>query len=513
MSLGHLCLGVVLALGSVVTEVVLRQPTFFGLTASGGMLAACGLITLLAANRQRTSQSPLAFYLLPYADFAIVGLWLLLFNVSGPIVLFYAYVVVSAALLLGSRHAIVLAAISGATILAISLGQYQDQLVPAITLPHALQVAFTVLSTALALGMIAYLARLFSLNLDRFIALTNRERDETVYARSQVAQQEQQIQDEMENLSNTYARFMEGDIQARALVPNGPLALAGHLLNTLLDQIERLVRAAATRSRMEERITELTQAVDRLSNGDAAALQSLTSPSGTSLDTLTLALARTGRQLILLQQALQHAAGGFTAVFGIASDLSLLHQTLSNTDSALYDLQTRSTQNAVHLHALLESDSGYSEVRSPDRPLLREMELRARQQSSGLELVRSRLGHISAQMEAVETELRRISEGMEQITRGSRPMRAGHPGAITGDLAAHGSQVRPGSGTLTTAQPLPPASPAQARPPSGPLRPSDALPRRFTGPLTPPARMPSEPLDPWQVLSGQAEHEAQSPQH
>src|SRR6185437_12293870 len=167
MALGHLFLGAALALVGVIIAIPLQEPAFFGLAASGGMLGACGLMTMLAINRQRSGQSPLAFYLLPYADFAIVGLWLLLFGVAGPIALFCAYVVISAALLLGSRHAIALTALSGATILAISLEHAQGQIRPASALPFAGQVVFTIVSTTLALGLIAYVSRLFSLNLDR----------------------------------------------------------------------------------------------------------------------------------------------------------------------------------------------------------------------------------------------------------------------------------------------------------------------------------------------------------
>ncbi len=488
MSFGHLALGGTLGLGGAILEGILQEPAFFGLVASGGMLIVCGLITMLAANRQQVNQSPLAFYLLPYADFAIVGLWLLLFGVSGPTVLFYAYVVVSAALLLGSRHAIALTGIAGAIILAMSLGQAYDQITPAITLPHSLQAAFTIVATMLALGLIVYVARLFSLNLDRFIALTNRQHDELFVTRRHMAEQQEQTQSDLEALSNVYARFMSGDTEARAPVPDGSLALAAHILNTLLDQMQRLLHASATRARMEERIAELTQAVERVSNGDATAFQALHGPTGTALDTLTLALARAGRQLILLQQALQHAVGGYTAVLGITADLSLLHQTLSNTDTALQELQMRSSQSAVHLHALLESEGGYTENRSTERPFLREMELRARQQSAGLELLRARLGHISAQLAAVETELRRIAEGMEQITRGTRQVGRGTSGGLAGDAAASSVQVRPVSSSAQTPDTAAQAAPG-SRPPSGALRLSDALPRRFNGPLMTPDRL------------------------
>ncbi|HEY7348040.1 MAG TPA: hypothetical protein VH599_06935 [Ktedonobacterales bacterium] len=512
MSIGHLSLGVALAPIGMILEAVFHEPAFFGLAASGGMLGVCGLITLLAANRQRVSQSPLAFYLLPYADFVIVGLWLLLFSVSGAIVLFYAYVVVSAALLLGSRHAIALAGIAGATILAISLGQYQDQIMPAITLPLEAQITFTIVSTVLALGLIAYVARLFSLNLDRFIATTNRQKDELLLTRRDVTEQQEQIQEEMESLSNTYVRFMAGDTEIRAPVPNGSLALAAHLLNTLLEQMERLARTAAVRARMEERISELTLALGRLSNGDPAALQSLNGPSGTSLDGLTLALARTGRQLILLQQSLQYTAGGFTAVMGISSDLSMVHQTLSNTDSALHELQARAEQSAVHLHTMLEGEGSRNENRSTERPFLREMELRVRQQGVGLELLRARLGHIGSQMETIENELRRVAENMEQITRGTRPARPEQPGASLVDMAAPGAQLRPINVPPPTPDSGSPVAPAPMRPASGALRTADALPRRFTGPLSPPSRAPEKP-EPWQTPLGQAEHEASGPRH
>jgi hypothetical protein len=491
MSLGHLVLGVLLALGGVGIEIVSRESAFFGLAASGGMLSICGLITLLAVSRQQAGQSPLAFYLLPYADFAIVGLWLLLFSAAGPVILFYAYVVVSAAMLLGSRHALALAGIAGAAILAISLGQYANQVTPAIILSPGEQTAFTIVATTLGLGLIAYVARLFSLNLDRFIALTNRQKEQVVLARRRVVEQQEQTQEALENLSNTYVRFIAGDTEARADVSNSSLSLAGHILNTLLEQIERLWRASAAYSRMEERVGELTLAVDRLSSGDPSAFQALNGPSGTSLDTLTLALARIGRQLLLAQQALQHAVGGYTAVTGIAADLSLLRQALSGADSVLHDLQTRSAQNAVRLHVLLTSEGSIGGKHTPERPILQEMEMRAQQQGDRLGLFRAQLGHIGAQMQAIETELRRIAESMEQLTRLSRPPRADQPGTPAAAPAPNTS-VRPASGPLKTAEGLAPATAAPARRPSGILRPADALPRRFTGPLMSPERSPAE---------------------
>jgi hypothetical protein len=514
MSLGHLWLGLAVALAGILMEVTLHQPASFGLTASGGMLCACGLITLLAASRRRATQSPLAFYLLPYADFAIIGLWLLLFGISGPIALFYTYVVVSAALLLGSRHAITLAGISGATMLTITLGQYEHHMTPAITLPQAAEAPFTAICTVLALGVIAYAASLFSINLDRFIIESNRQNEAVVRARIQIANHHEQTRHAMETLSDTYMRFMEGDIQARAPLSTGPLALTSHLLNTLLDQVEHLLRASSMHTRMEARIGELTLALDRLSSGDMNALQVLASSSGTPLDTMKMALTHTGRQLILLQQALQRSAAGYTAVTSIASDLALLHQALKNTDSALHDLQTRAAQSASYLHTLLDGESGYSEGLHNDRPFLREMELRARQQSAGIEMLHARLGHIGSQLEAVEAELRRIAEGMEQITRAPHLPRTGQPGPNPPEhQTVSGTLLRSSSGPLQRPDTLSSPNSGPLRPASGSLRPSDALPRRFSGPLTPSGYTGSERPGPWQASFGRAEDESNALRH
>ena len=503
MSLGHLILGAVLALGGICIELILRQSSFYGLAASGGMLAICGLITLLAAQRQQNTHSPLAFYLLPYADFAIVGLWLLLFSATGPVVLFYAYVVVSAALLLGSRHAIALACIAGATILAISLGQFQDQVMPAIPLTPEGQVVFTVVSSTLALGLIAYIARVFSLNLDRFIALTNRQRDQVLRARRLTAEQQEQTRSAMEHLSQTYVRFISGETGARAQVPtpNSPLAFATHLLNTLLEQSERQTRAMATHTNLEERIQELSQALDRLGNGDLTALHIVSNPTRTVLDPLTLALGRVGRQLITTQQAFKQAIGGYTAVLGIAGDLSLLHQTLTGADTALRDLQIRAVQSADHVRTLLLNEGDHLATPTTERPALHEMEVRAQQQHTALDLLHARMGHIGAQMQDIETELRRIAESMEHLTRASRPLRAEQPGARSEDKAPS-AQFRLAGGLPQAPDSSPPGVPAPANLPSGTWRASDLLPRRFNGPVIPPGRPPAEPPKPWQALSG-----------
>jgi hypothetical protein len=503
MALGHLFLGAALALGSVIIEIFLQEPAFFGLAASGGMLGACGLITLLAITRQRSRQSPLAFYLLPYADFAIVGLWLLLFGVTGSIVLFYAYVVISTALLLGSRHAIALTAISGAAILAISLEQTQGQVRPAITLLFAGQVTFTIVSTTLALGLIAYVARLFSLNLDRFIALSNRQRGDLLHTRRWMTERQEQTQTDIENLSNTYVRFISGDTKARVLVssPKGSLTFASHLLNTLLEQLERHQHAAAAHQRLEERIGALTQALDRLNNGDITSLQIISDSTGTPLDALALALGRVGRQLLASQQTLKQAIGGYTAVLGLASDLSSLRQTLGATDSALRDIQKRSDLSASYLHTMLEQ-----KVDSTERPILHEMELGAHQQISGAELLRARLGHIGVQMQSIQTELRRIAESMEQLTRISRPLRADQSSAPAD------APTRPESVPSSARENASSAAAAPARAPGNAAMRAQALPRRFTGPLMPSGRQPADKLNAWQVTLGRPETEANGPE-
>ncbi|HEY7356326.1 MAG TPA: hypothetical protein VH590_07660, partial [Ktedonobacterales bacterium] len=466
----------------------------FGLAASGGMLCACGLMTMLGNNRQRTSQSPLAFYLLPYADFAIVGLWLLLFGAAGPIILFYPYVIVSAALLLGSRHAIALTGLAGAAILAVSLGQQQEQGIPAIHLSADGQTTLTILATALAMALIVYVARLFSLDLDRFIALTNRQRDHLFFARRRVAEQQEQARDTMEQLSGAYMRFKSGDTDARAPVPSAdnPLVFAPQLLNALLDQLARQSRAWAAYARLEERISELSYRLDRLSNGDATALQNVTGPTGTSLDTLVLALARIGQQLLSSQQALKQTMGGYTAVLGIAADLSILQQSLGSADSSLHDLQKRSAQSVDHLRARLESVDYLTASSSTDRLSLHEMELRAQEQSAGLDLLRSRLGHIGAQIEVCENELRRITESMEQVARVSRPLSA-TPLNAPADMAALNAPIRPASNAPQPSDSASSRTPAPARAFPRIPRPADPLPRRFTGPLSAGRAQPERP--------------------
>lgn len=493
MSLGHLVLGLALMFGGVIVELLTSEPAFFGLAASGGMLCACGLMTMLGNDRQRANPSPLAFYLLPYADFAIVGLWMLLFGATGPIMLFYPYVIVSAALLLGSRHAIALTGVAGAAILAVSLGQQQEQGMAAMHLSTGEQAALTILATALALALIVYVARLFSLDLDRFIALTNRQRDHLFFARRRVAEQQEQVRGTIEQLSSTYMRFKSGDTEARAQVPSqdSPLAFAPQLLNALLDQLARQSRAWSAHARLEERISELSYRLDRLSNGDATALQNVTGPTGTSLDTLMLALGRIGQQLLSSQQALKRAVGGYTAVLGIADDLSVLQQSLGSADSSLYELQKRSAQSLDHLRARLESVEYLTTSHSTERLSLHEMELRAQEQNSGLDLLRARLGHIGAQIEVCENELRRITENMEQITRVPRSP-SGTLNAPA-DVAALNAPSYPARNTSQASDSSPQRTPTPARAFPRIPRGTDPLPRRFTGPLSAGRAQPERP--------------------
>jgi hypothetical protein len=499
MSFGHFCLGLVGALSGALLEAALHQPAFFGLAASGGLLGACGVISLLAIRRQAASPS-LAFYLLPYADFAIIGLWLLLFGVASPAILFYAYVIVSAALLLGSRHAIALAGIAAATIVTVGVAEYQYPAIPAIRLPTVVAAGFTILGAMLALGLTTAVARLFSANLDRFILLSNQQSEALQEARARMDEHQRRIFEELEMLSTTYTRFTGGETGARVSPMEGSLARAAQMMNSLLEQIEQLLDISALQARLEERIGSINQALERLCNGDTTAIQKLGWPSGTSLDFTAIGLERLARQFAYFQHATQQASSAQTTMLTLASELSLLRQNLAHTDAPLSDLLARSTQSAVHLHVLLEGEPPRTGGYRSERPLLQEMELRARQQSAALEMIRARLGHVESQLEAVETELRCIVDRIEPIARPPRlprfslsnspppeqlaaalaaPQRGLASSSLKGSGALPPSQHRPASGAL--------AGSDAARPPNGSLKPSDSLappPRRFNGPLT-----------------------------
>ncbi len=486
MSLGHLVLGFALTLLGVIMEAALHQPAFFGLAASGGMLGACGLITLLALNRPSSNQSMLGFYLLPYADFAIVGLWLLLFGITSPILLCYTYVIVSAALLLGNRHAITLAALTGAATLAISLEQFHHQVVPAIVLSQGTHFAFTVLFALLDLGLITCVAALFSSHLDRFITASNQQRDQLDRLRQQMSEQHQQIEHELELIHNAYTRFTRGEPHTRAPVPSGMLALVAHSFNALFEQIEQLMRVSNQRARLEERIGELQLALERLNAGDANALQALSGPSGTSLDQLTVALVRVVRQLLCWQQVALRARSDYAALQGLTEELTALRQTLAGVESMLRELMARSAQSSIHLQALLEGISA-AEGHHAERPFLREWELRTRQQSSGLELLYARMGHIGIQIEAIEQELQHIVEGADQLTKRLLPNTTPPigPAPEPGGRPLPAGQLRTASGSLA----------------SGPLKPRDLppLPRRF---VTPTGPLPETPKPAsWQISS------------
>jgi hypothetical protein len=537
MSIGHLTLGIVLTIAGAILEGTLHQSAFFGLAASGAMLGACGLITLLAINRQQANPSALGFYLLPYADFAIVGLWLLLFGTTSPILLFYAYIIVSAALLLGSRHAITLAIISAATTLTVSLGEYAQRVEPAIILRDGEQFVFISLFTALAIGLMVYVAALFSSNLDRFISENNRQRNQLSLAHARLTEQQQQVARELELLNDAYLRFIGGETHARVSVSSGALALAGQHINALFEQIEQLARFASQHMRMEARAVELNAAMERLGNGDMNALQALSAPSGTSLDDMTVALVRIMRQMVELQQALQRARVDFGVITNLASELTMARQGLNSAGNAIRELLSRSAQSAVHMRSMIDTEMTPAEGRYSERPFMREMELRARQQSAGLELLYARLEHVMAQMDATEYELRRLVENADASAR--RLPRATFPINPTLEqmgLLPPGAQISPKSGPITYAPmsspsgsgpvnsaPLFPRAPSgplnsaplQSRTPSGQLTPADQpaqpgsgafrmpeahpLPRRFTSPMMPPPRQEQNRPAPWQV--------------
>lgn len=551
MSIGHLALGVALTVAGVILEGALHQSAFFGLAASGAMLGACGLITLLVISRQQANPSALGFYLLPYADFAIVGLWLLLFGATSPMLLFYGYVIVSAALLLGSRHAITLALITAATVMTINMGQYAHQVEPAITLRDSQQFTFILLSTALAIGLIVYAAALFSSNLDRFIGENNQQSDQLTLARARITEQQQQVERELELLNDAYVRFIGGETHARVPVSQGTLALAGQHINVLFEQIEQLTRFASLRVRMEERVAELNQTIDRLSSGDMNALQALGSPSGTSLDDLTVTLVRLIRQMVELQQALQRSRVGYAAVANLASELTMARQGLNSAGNAIRELLSRSAQSAVHMRAMIDSQMTSAEGYYSERPFLREMELRARQQGAGLELLFARLEHIMAQLDATEQELHRVVEhnsdlparrlpratfpieptlermGLMPPDRQSRNITGtiSNPSmpAYSGNVPFHSAPISPRtpSGPLNNAQPQPRAASGPlnageqpARPGSGALRMPEArpLPRRFNNPMASSPRPEQSRSAPWQIPPDAHENESNAAQ-
>ena len=515
MSLGHLLLGCVLLVGGVLLEAALHQPAFFGLAASGGMLAACGLITLLAINRQPTHQVVLGFYLLPYADFAIVGLWLLLFGINSSIALLYAYVLVSAALFLGSRHALALTIITSATLFTVSLGQFTALVKPAITLPTSEQITFNLLFTLLGLSLVAYAAALFSSNLDRFILQNNRQIDQLASMQARFAEQRQQLERELELLTHTYVRFTNGETHLRVPVAQGMLAQAGQQMNALFEQIEQFWRARKLTARMEERVAELHVALERFYAGDPYALQAISTPSNTSLDSLTVLLARLIRQIADLQQVTQRARGNYALVQSLASELTLIRQSMNGASGAIRELLSRSSQSALHLRAMIETTLSPAESHHPDRPFLREMELRARQQNGELELLYARLEHIMVQMETSEAALRQLAEQGELATRGQRPPRTTLP--IGPMLEQTGSQptgtpARSENGALTgmhsTSGPLGNSAlkatdlserPDSSQAGSSPLRRNGAspFPRRFTSPLVSSSRSDQEGAGAW----------------
>jgi hypothetical protein len=123
------------------------------------------------------------------------------------------------------------------------------------------------------------------------------------------------------------------------------------------------------------------------------------------------------------------------------------------------------------------------------------------------------MGHISTQMRGIETELRRIAESMDQISRVSRPLRAEQPGtpaeAKPPTPSAHfrlagGLPQAPDSGATPT--------PAPTRTPTGGWRASELLPKRFNGPMMTPGHPSAEQSKPWQVLPGSEESTTNTPE-
>jgi hypothetical protein len=343
--------------------------------------------------------------------------------------LFFAYVLLSTALLLGSRQALVLTLIAGGTICAVTLSQAYNQITPVLHAPQAFSLPLMLSLTLLALGLIAYVARLFSLNLDRFTHESARQSEDLLHQRLQFSQQEHQLTEELEALNEDLTQYLKGKTQTRISEFFEMLAPVQKNLNAVLEQGEKLLYAAAYTNRLQERIAALKQALERANIGDRSAVQILASSSKTTLDTLTQPLVSICQQWFELQQAFQRARAEYQSLASLTADLAMLHQSLGSTDAVFGEMSTRSTQGARHLHALLESEGTAREYGSGslnnERPILREMELRAHQQSSGLEMLRARLRVISERMEYIEGELRKVGEGMEQALRlptSSRPM-------------------------------------------------------------------------------------------
>jgi hypothetical protein len=285
-----------------------------------------------------------------------VGLWLLLFGVTGPILLFFAYVILSTALLLGSRHALSMTLMTGVTVCAVSLMQSVNLISPALTLSPEIALPFMLTMTVIALGLVAYVARLFSLNLDRFTSESARQSEDLARQRMHISHHDRQLAEEVQTLNEYLTHYLTGQTQTRLPATLEVLAPVQKNLNVLLEHGERLLHAAALVNRLQERISLVKQSLERLIIGDRSAIQVLNSASKTTLDQLSQPLVTLGQQWYELQSLFQRARAEYQSLNSLTTDLAMLRQSLNSANAALSEMMARAMQSTHHLHAMLESD-------------------------------------------------------------------------------------------------------------------------------------------------------------
>jgi len=120
-------------------------------------------------------------------------------------------------------------------------------------------------------------------------------------ATAQFAEQADQLEEGMRQLTEVQVRIAQGDYTARAPLPEGRLLFpVAAMLNRLLDRFESLARGQEQYAQHEQvaaQAVRVARACQSLEAGDTSALRTLAHPSGTALDSIARLVIRLYQQM------------------------------------------------------------------------------------------------------------------------------------------------------------------------------------------------------------------------
>ncbi len=120
-----------------------------------------------------------------------------------------------------------------------------------------------------------------------------------------LAERNQRLQVDIHVLKDIHARVARGDYAARVPITSGELLPIAGSLNIMLDRLSKLIRASSEYARLEQAIQHMVVAVHEIAEGDDKALSTLSVPTNTPLDGVSIALRQVRTRIKNMETGLQ----------------------------------------------------------------------------------------------------------------------------------------------------------------------------------------------------------------